>query len=118
MNDYIVTHTFESKVITSRHICLGSIADSKREKCWMLNDFFPSHILFARTLNNSRTKKLDSIRAVGWHYKKLGYKEMPKFLLGTDAFRTGQKGAEALIREAAAGQDAFGMKTEKYHLYQ
>lgn len=39
-------------------------------------------------------------------------------LLGTDAFRTGQKGAEALIREAAAGQDAFGMKTEKYHLYQ
>ena len=52
----------------------------------MLNDFFPSHILFARTLNNSRTKKLDSIRAVGWNYKKLGYKEMPKFLLGTDAF--------------------------------
>ena len=31
------------------------------------------------------TKKLSSIDARGWNYRKLGYKEMPKFLLGTDA---------------------------------
>ena len=31
------------------------------------------------------TKKLSSIEARGWNYRKMGYKEMPKFLLGTDA---------------------------------
>lgn len=31
------------------------------------------------------TKKLSSITARGWNYRKMGYKEMPKFLFGTDA---------------------------------
>lgn len=31
------------------------------------------------------TKKLSSIDARGWNYRKMGYKEMPKFLFGTDA---------------------------------
>ncbi|MCR5324985.1 MAG: ABC transporter permease [Lachnospiraceae bacterium] len=31
------------------------------------------------------TKKLSSIQGRGWNYRKLGYKEMPKHLLGTDA---------------------------------
>ena len=39
-------------------------------------------------------------------------------LLGTDAFRTGQKSAGQLIQDSAAGLEAFGRKTEKYHLYQ
>ncbi len=32
----------------------------------------------------SVTKKLSSITGTCWNYKKLGYKEMPKFILGTD----------------------------------
>ena len=32
----------------------------------------------------SVTKKLSSITGTSWNYKKLGYKEMPKFILGTD----------------------------------
>ena len=51
----------------------------------VLSDECPIERVVSQKLN-SRTKKLDSIRAVGWNYKKLGYKEMPKFLLGTDAF--------------------------------
>lgn len=31
------------------------------------------------------TGKLSSITARGWNYRKLGYKTMPKFILGTDA---------------------------------
>ena len=31
------------------------------------------------------TKKLSSITGKGWNYHKMGYSEMPKFLLGTDA---------------------------------
>ena len=31
------------------------------------------------------TKKLSAITAKGWNYRALGYKEMPKYLLGTDA---------------------------------
>ena len=30
-------------------------------------------------------KKLSSINGRGWNYKKMGYKEMPRFLLGTDS---------------------------------
>ena len=33
----------------------------------------------------SVTKKLSSIQGRGWNYHKLGYSEMPKFILGTDA---------------------------------
>lgn len=33
----------------------------------------------------SVTGKLSSITATGWNYKKLGYKEMPKFILGSDS---------------------------------
>lgn len=31
------------------------------------------------------TKKLQSITARGWNYRKYGYSEMPKFIMGTDA---------------------------------
>ena len=31
------------------------------------------------------TKKLSEVSARGWNYRKMGYKEMPKFLFGTDA---------------------------------
>ncbi len=31
------------------------------------------------------TKKLSSVDTRGWNYRKLGYKTMPKFILGTDA---------------------------------
>ncbi|MBR7040745.1 MAG: ABC transporter permease subunit [Clostridia bacterium] len=34
---------------------------------------------------NSRTKKLNSITGRGYNFRKMGYKSMPKFLLGTDA---------------------------------
>jgi len=30
-------------------------------------------------------KKLSSVTAHGWNYRKMGYSEMPKFILGTDA---------------------------------
>ena len=30
------------------------------------------------------TKKLSSVTGTSWNYRKLGYKEMPKFILGTD----------------------------------
>ena len=39
-------------------------------------------------------------------------------LLGTDAFRKGQKSAKEMILDAAAGLEAFGRETEQYHLYQ
>lgn len=32
------------------------------------------------------TKKLSSVTARGWNYRKMGYDKMPSFLLGTDAF--------------------------------
>ena len=32
----------------------------------------------------SVTKKLSSVTGTSWNYRKLGYKEMPKFILGTD----------------------------------
>ena len=34
---------------------------------------------------NSRTKKLNSVTGRGYNYRTMGYKTMPKFLLGTDA---------------------------------
>ena len=39
------------------------------------------------------TKKLSSITARGWNYRKMGYDKMPKFLFGTDAY-----GADQLTR--------------------
>ena len=34
---------------------------------------------------NSRTKKLNSVTGRGYNYRTMGYKTMPKFILGTDA---------------------------------
>ena len=34
---------------------------------------------------NSRTKKLNSVTGRGYNYRTMGYKSMPKFILGTDA---------------------------------
>lgn len=43
------------------------------------------------------TKKLSSVTARGWNYRKMGYSEMPSFLMGTDA--SGQD----LFKRAFAG---------------
>lgn len=49
-----------------------------------LSDECPIDEVVSQTIM-SRTKKLSSVTGRGWNYHKLGYKEMPKFILGTDA---------------------------------
>lgn len=49
-----------------------------------LTDDCPIDHVATQTVNN-KTKKLASITGSGYKYRQLGYKEMPKFLLGTDA---------------------------------
>lgn len=48
-----------------------------------LDDRCPVDIVDSQSIN-SRTKKLLSINARGWNYRKYGYDEMPKFIMGTD----------------------------------
>ncbi|MBR3016094.1 MAG: ABC transporter permease [Clostridia bacterium] len=49
-----------------------------------LTDDCPIDHVESQTINN-KTKKLASITGSGYKYRQFGYKEMPKFLLGTDA---------------------------------
>ncbi len=49
-----------------------------------LSDDCPIDVVDSQTVMGI-TKKLSSITARGWGYKKLGYDKMPSFLLGTDA---------------------------------
>ncbi|MBQ9188480.1 MAG: ABC transporter permease, partial [Clostridia bacterium] len=49
-----------------------------------LTDDCPIDFVDSQTVLNV-TKKLSSVTARGWNYRKMGYKEMPKFILGTDA---------------------------------
>ncbi len=49
-----------------------------------LSDECPIDVVESQTVMGI-TKKLSSINARGWAYRKMGYDKMPKFLFGTDA---------------------------------
>ncbi len=53
------------------------------ESFTVLSEDCPIDVVESQTVMGI-TKKLSSITARGWGYKKLGYDEMPKFLFGTD----------------------------------